>query len=150
MTEANAATSAPKAPDLTPPTKAAKAPKEPKAAANGEAKPAKEPKAPKAPKEAKPRGNYGYSVNATIQIVPDKETKYRGQRADWFQLVKQFDGKKVSEFNTAAAGRTNGKGTAQTPSGWLRFYVLDGSVRLIPPAAEATPATAAAPAAPSV
>jgi hypothetical protein len=113
------------APDLTPPTKAAaaaKAPKEPKAA--------KEPKAPKEKKEAKPRGNYGYSVNATIRIVPDKEVKYRGQRADWFAKVKEFDGKKVSEFNEAMKGRTNGKGTVQTPSGWLRFYVLDGSVKL--------------------
>ena len=135
MTEPNAAAS--KAPDLTPPTKAAKAPKDPKAAVAP-----KEPKAPKAPKEAKPRGNYGYSVNATIEIVKDKELKLRGQRQEWYDILKTFDGKKVSEFNAACEGRTNGKGTVQTPSGWLRFYVLNGYARLIPPAAEAVPAAA--------
>lgn len=126
-------------PDLTPPTKAAKAPKEPKAAK--EPKAPKAPKDPNAPKVSKARGNYGYSPNATIELVADKETKYRGQRAEWFEIVKSYAGKKVSEFNEATKGRTNGKGTVQTPSGWLRFYVLDGSVKLIPAAAEATPET---------
>lgn len=135
------------APDLTPPTKAAKTPKEPKAAAAP-----KEPKAPKVPKEpkvAKARGNYGYHTDATIELVPEKETKYRGQRAEWFEEVKKFNGKKVKEFNEALAGKTNGKGTVQTPSGWLRFYVLDGSVKLTgAPVAEAAPAsTPASPAA---
>lgn len=117
--------------DLTPPTKA------PKAAKAKAPKAAKEPKAPKEPKvkvERGPRGNYGYHKEATIEIVPEKETKYRGQRQEWFDILKTFDGQKVSAFNEATTGRTNGKGTVQTPSGWLRFYVLDGSVRLIPPA----------------
>lgn len=127
------------APDLTPPTKEAKAAKAPKA-----------PKVPKIvdpnapPKEAKPRGNYGYSVDATIEIVKEKETKYRGQRQDWFDLLKKYDGKKVKDFNEAAANRTNGKGTVQTPSGWLRFYVLDGSVKLIAPVGLEVPAAAPA------
>jgi hypothetical protein len=127
------------APDLTPPTKekapkAAKVPKAPKVV---------DPNAP--PKVAKPRGNYGYHVDATIEVVKDKEVKYRGQRLDWFEIVKKYDGKKVKEFNEATSGRTNGKGTVQTPSGWLRFYVLDGSVRLTgQPVVEAALVTAAA------
>lgn len=134
MTQANATAAAP---DLTPPTKV-KADKATKADAKATATP-KEPKAPKAPKEAKPRGSYGYHPDAVVEIVKDKENKYRGQRADWFALLKGFDGKKVSEFNEAAKGRVNGKGTAQTPSGWLRFYVLDGTVKLIPPAVTQAP-----------
>lgn len=124
-----------KAPDLTPPTKtkekAVKAAKEPKP-----------PKEAKAPKEKKVRatGKYGYGPNSKIEIVKEKENKYRGQRLAWFDLLKTFDGKLVVEFNTAAKGRLNGKGKEQNPSGWLRFYALDGSVKLHPQ--EVPPATA--------
>jgi hypothetical protein len=119
------------APDLTPPTKAAKAPKEPKAA-----KAPKEPKAAKAPKEPKARpvrGSYGLHPQSVISLTA-KENTYRGQRADWFSIMKSCDGKTVAEFDEAAKGRVNGKGTPQAPNGWLRFYVLDGTVVLTPPA----------------
>lgn len=117
------------APSLTPPVKQPKT-SEAKAKAPKEAKA----KAPKAPKEPKVKRPYKYSRDAIIRLVPDKEIKYRGQRAEWFEIVKAHDGKKVSEFNEAAKGRTNGKGVVQTPSGWLRFYVIDGAVTLELPA----------------
>lgn len=121
MTEATA-------PDLTPPVKpnraVPKAPKAPKEAV------AKEPKTPKTPKAAKPKGNYGYHPDATIHIVEGEGANYRGQRADWFEILKQYDGRLVKEFTEANKGRVNGKGTIQPPAGWLRFYVLDGSITL--------------------
>ena len=102
--------------------KVAKVPKEPKP-----------PKEPKEPKIAKPRGQYGYHVDSVIEINKTKEITYKGQRKEWFEILKGYDGKKVSEFNAATKGKVNGKGTAQTPSGWLRFFALDSTVKLHPP-----------------
>jgi hypothetical protein len=123
--------------NLTPPVKAhgtvttpkpAKEPKPPK-----EPKAAKEPKPPKEPKMAKPRGIYGYHLDSVIEVIKGKEATYKGQRGAAFAVVKDHDGKKVSDFNAAMKGRTNGKGTVQIPSGWLRFFALDDSIRLHPP-----------------
>jgi hypothetical protein len=130
------------APSLTPPVKQPKA-SEAKAS-EAKAKAPKEAKA-KAPKEPKVKRPYKYSRDAIIRLVPDKEIKYRGQRAEWFEIVKAHDGKKVSEFNEAAKGRTNGKGVVQTPSGWLRFYVIDGAVTLELPAVAESEKTDATP-----
>lgn len=131
------------APSLTPPTKGKvsdikdakpKATKEPKV-----------PKEPKAPKVAKPRGNYGYHVDAKIEINKEKEITYKGQRKEWFDLLAGFDGKTVKEFNEATKGRKNNKGTPHSPSGWLRFFALDSAVKLQapPPVATPTPTPAA-------
>jgi hypothetical protein len=134
------------APDLTPPTKEAKAktPKEPKA-----------PKAPKAPKDpnavSAPRGSYGYHLEAKIQVVPDKAVTVKGQRLEWLNRIKAYEGKTVREFRDGNQGVTNGKGTVQTPSGWLRSAVLRGYITLdtssIPVAAPVVEAPAEVPAA---
>lgn len=102
------------APSLTPPTKtvAPKAPKEPKAA-----KPVGE------KKERAPRKDYGFSAEATIRLT-DKEVKYRGQRADYYGLLKAANGKKVQVFLDSAKDRKD------PPRGWLRFFVEDGACTL--------------------
>jgi hypothetical protein len=106
------------------PVKAVKVPKEPKAK--------KEPKAPRDPNAAKNMMNR----DATIRVDLTKEVKYRGQRLEWFERVKAFDGKTVKEFSEGNKGIANGKGTVQAPGGWLSFYVRDKSVILEnPPAA---------------
>jgi hypothetical protein len=122
-------------PDLTPPTKA-KAAKEPKAEkVKKEAKP-KDPTA--VPKARAPRTDYGYSPESTIQIVKEKENKYRGSRKEWFDSIVAFDGKLVKEWEESR------KGQKDPPRGWLRFFVQDGSVALSKPAAPEVPAQAAA------
>ena len=106
--------------DMNPPTKektpAKKAAKE-KASDGGEAK------------TRAPRQDYGYRVGATLHIT-DKETKYNGQRQAWFESLQKFDGKVVQEWEESMKGTENNKGKPQSPRGWLRFYVLDGSVEL--------------------
>lgn len=122
-----------KVPDLTPPVGGAKkaaAPKEPNAP-----KAPKEPKPPKVAKEPKPprvriTGPYGYHKTAVITVLADVKKDYKGQRAAWFERVKASDGKTVAEFNEANKGILNGKGVVDAPGGWLRFYALDGAVKL--------------------
>lgn len=133
------------APDLTPPTKEAKAAKADK--------PKKE-KAPKAPKDpnavSAPRGSYGYHLDAKIRAVPDKAVTVKGQRLEWLNRIKGYEGKTVREFRDGCVGITNGKGTVQTPSGWLRSAVLRGYITLDSshlPAAAPVAAPAEAPAA---
>jgi hypothetical protein len=127
------------APDLTPPTKekapkAAKAPKVPKVV---------DPNAP--PKETAPRGSYGYHLDAKIQVV-DKVVTVKGQRLEWLNRIKGYEGKTVREFRDGCVGITNGKGTVQTPSGWLRSAVLRGYITLSTPPVVAAPAPTPAPA----
>lgn len=105
---------------MTPPTKG-KAKAEPKAKA--EAKTGEK-------KERAPRKDYGYRVGAVIRINKDKETNYSGQRQAWYESLVKFDGKVVQEWEESMKGTKNNQGKVQSPRGWLRFYVLDGSVAL--------------------
>jgi hypothetical protein len=143
--------------DLTPPTKAkkaaaAKAPAEPTGSTvlpkAGEGVPSVDGNVP-AKKPRAPRTDYGYSPEAVIAVVEGKDHGYRGQRLEWFNRVKEFNGKTAGEFLKANDNRTTPKGSEDPPRGWLRFFVQDGSVTLSggKPAA-ATPASAGA--APSV
>lgn len=115
-------------PDLTPPT--AKPPKtmaefkgEKKEKKVKAEKPEKDPNAP--PKPRAPRVDYGYSPDAIIVLVEGKDGDYRGHRKDWYETLKAFAGKKVSEW-VAATKKEDG----DPPRGWLRFFVQDGSVTL--------------------
>lgn len=129
--------------NLTPPTKTKAAP--PANGAKKEAAPKAEkapadPNAPKKPRAA--RQDYGFSPDATIGLNAEKAAKYRGQRADWFKRISEFDGKKVSEFMTKYEKAQTPKGSDDPPRGWVRFFVQDGSVTLTKPVAPAAPAAA--------
>ena len=93
------------------------------------------------PSEKKPRAerkDYGYNKNAIVVIVAnEKSAAYRGQRKDWFDTLVSFDGQTVGEWEASRQGILNNKGTPQAPRGWLRFYVVDGTVTLSAPAVEA-------------
>lgn len=119
--------------DLTPPTKT----KAPKADKPKKEKVAKEVTAAAAPNGEKkpraPRADYGFTPNSTIGIVTGKDHSYRGQRLEWFNRVKEFDGKAAEEFMKANDNRTTPKGTEDPPRGWLRFFVQDGTVALSKP-----------------
>jgi hypothetical protein len=122
--------------NLTPPTKTKAAP--PAAAKTGNAAPKAEkapadPNAPKKPRAA--RQDYGFSPDATIVLVAEKASKYRGQRADWYKRISEFSGKKVSEFMTKYEDAKTPKGSDDPPRGWVRFFVQDGSITLNKPAA---------------
>jgi hypothetical protein len=129
-------------PNLTPPGKgngkpATKAEKPPK-----EAKPQKEPKPPKDPNAPKvpraPRTDYGYHPAATINIVAEKEAKFRGARLTWFNTLKEYNGKKVAEWV-----KSQTKEGGDPPRGWLRFFVQEGAVILTgAPPKEVTPPAA--------
>lgn len=83
-----------------------------------------------------PRQDYGYRKGAKI-VITDKEQKYHGQRLEWFETLVAFNGQSVDAWEESRKGTVNKKGTAQSPRGWLRFYVLDGTVALEAPAEEA-------------
>lgn len=108
---------------VTPPgVKAPKAEKTPKVA--------KEPADPNAPKkERAPKADYGYAKNSIIRLT-DKEPKFKGQRLEWYDRVKPFNGKTCDEFNKAHGDVPNGKGVFYAPSGWLRFYAREGYLTL--------------------
>lgn len=106
-------------PDLTPPTKL---PKEPKAKKEKAVKAAKDPNAPA--KARNPRKDYGYSEDAVIGVVADKDNAYRGKRKEWFDGLVAAQGQSVKAW-------AEGKGSDKDPArGWLRFFVQDGTISL--------------------
>lgn len=123
-----------KIPELTPPGKAKKEKVIPPQTLNADGtvaeKPAKvkkekapvDPNAPK--KDRAPRTDYGYHGEAKLGLVSGKEIKYRGHRLAWFESVKPFEGKTVKEWEESR------KAEKDTPRGWLRFFVQDGTVAL--------------------
>jgi hypothetical protein len=94
--------------DLTPPTKGKKV--------------AADPSAPKKPRA--PRVNYGYAENAIITLT-GKDAKYRGNRKEWFDSIAGYVGQSVKAWE---ASKNDAK---DTPRGWLRFFVQDGTVSLV-------------------
>lgn len=62
-----------------------------------------------------------------------KDTKYRGAREAWYNRLKEYDGKTEGEFiastkeNPPAHTRN---GTAENPSGWVRFFIRQGVMSL--------------------
>jgi hypothetical protein len=106
---------------LQPPTKGETKAKPPKAE--------KEAKPPKEKKDRAPKADYGYRKGATLKLT-GKEAKYTGQRAEWFETIKAFNGKKVEDWSDTRKDVKNGNGVIQSPRGWLRFYVKDGTVAL--------------------
>lgn len=145
-----------KIPDLTPPGKSKKEKVIPPQILNADGsvaapveKPARvkkekvpvDPNAPK--KERAARTDYGYHGDAKIGIVTGKEIKYRGHRLAWYESMKPFEGKAVKEWEESR------KAEKDTPRGWLRFFVQDGTVALtgapvVTPSAPAAPPAAAA------
>lgn len=62
-----------------------------------------------------------------------KETKYRGARDAWFQRLVEFDGKTESEFIESTKAKPPAltkNGTAENPSGWVRYFVRTGVMSL--------------------
>lgn len=62
-----------------------------------------------------------------------KDTKYRGAREAWYNRLKEFDGKTEAEFlaNTKESPPAHTRnGTAENPSGWVRFFVRQGVMSL--------------------
>lgn len=58
----------------------------------------------------------------------ERGAKYGGQRKDWFEHIQKFAGKTVKEFAEGSGGRVNGQGKVQAPGGWVRFFIMDGSL----------------------
>lgn len=83
-------------------------------------------------KDRKPRKDYGYSKGSTIELLapPEDKKAYNGQRADWHEAVKKFNGKTCGEFVEANKAVKSPKGVVQNPASWLRFFVEDGVVKL--------------------
>jgi hypothetical protein len=105
------------------------------------AKPEKAPKVAKAPadpnapkKERAPKKDYGYSKASIIRVLKP-ESSFRGQRGEWFERIKQFDGKTCGEFCDAFDKIPNGKGKFYAPSGNLRGAARRGVIEMVRPAA---------------
>lgn len=119
----------------TPPTKTKKQKAKKEAAAEGTEGAATE----GAPKERKPRGprkDYGFAQDSVIALT-DGEKGYRGQRLEWYNHLKNANGKTVGEFLEAT------KDMKDPGRGWLRFFVQDEACTLTP-AAQPAPAEQAA------
>ncbi len=72
-----------------------------------------------------------YSDTSVISFTAEnleRAAKYRGQRADWHAHIQNFAGKTVKEFAEGSGGRVNGQGKVQAPGGWVRFFIMDGSL----------------------
>lgn len=86
-----------------------------------------------APKEKKPRAprkDYGFAPTSTIKLT-DGEKSYRGQRLEWYEVLKAHEGKTVADFLEASKDRKD------PGRGWLRFFVQDEACTLTPaPASE--------------
>lgn len=75
-------------------------------------------------KQRAPRQDYGYRPGAKITLTEAAaEKKYRGKRAEYFEVLKACNGKTVEEFNKRAPA-------GDPPRGWLRFFVQDGAATL--------------------
>ena len=96
-------------------------------------------------KDRKPRKDYGYSKESVIELLTQPEDKkaYHGQRIDWFEAVKKFNGKTCGDFVEARKAIKSPKGVVQNPASWLRFFVEDGAIKLNRPAVVAEPAAKA-------
>jgi hypothetical protein len=77
-------------------------------------------------KERAPRQDYGFAPTAKITVV-ETEKKYRGQRGEWYDLLKAANGKTVEQFAESA------KKMKDPARGWLRFFVQDGACTLTAP-----------------
>lgn len=84
-----------------------------------------------------PRQDYGFRKGAVITLT-DKETKYRGKRLEYFEILQAHDGKTVEEYFAACP-------EGEPPRGWLRFFVADGAATLSGGSDEVEETEAAAP-----
>ena len=102
--------------EMAPPTKAKPAAKKPaaKKEASGEKK------------QRAPRQDYGFKPGAKIAVDKDKEHKFRGQTAEWFERLKKSNGKTVEHFMENNEGITNNKGNPERPRGWLAHFCKIG------------------------
>lgn len=116
---------------LTPPTVGEKAEKPVKAP---KVKVEADPNAPK--KERSPRKDYGYSKESIIKVLKP-EASFRGQRGEWFDRIKQYDGKTCGEFCAAFDKIPNKQGKLYAPSGNLRGAARRGVIEMVRPAAKA-------------
>lgn len=65
--------------------------------------------------------------------VLKKDVKLRGAREAWFNRLVEFDGKMESEFLADTKEKPPAltrNGTAENPSGWVRFFVREGILSL--------------------
>jgi len=119
---------------LTPPAVGEKPVKAPKVKAE---KAPDDPNAPK--KERAARKDYGYSKDSIIRVLKS-EAAFRGQRGEWFDRMKQFDGKTCGEFCAAFDKIPNKQGKFYAPSGNLRGAARRGVIEMVRPVAPAAEA----------
>lgn len=61
------------------------------------------------------------------------DAKYRGFREQWYNVLKEHDGKTEAEFLEATKAKPPAltrNGTAENPSGWMRFFIREGVASL--------------------
>jgi hypothetical protein len=120
---------------IQPPTVGDKPEKAPKVAKE---KAPVDPNAPK--KERAAKKDYGYSKASIIKVLkPD--ASFKGQRGEWFQRIKDYDGKTCGEFCAAFDKVPNNKGKFYAPSGNLRGAARRGTIEMIRPATPAVEPT---------
>jgi hypothetical protein len=73
------------------------------------------------------------AVNPQVIAKVKAGVVYRGARAAWYKALVEHEGKPVKEFYEATAKTPPSlpkSGTAELPSGWLRFFVRGGIATL--------------------
>ena len=67
-------------------------------------------------------------IASPVIAVIKSDAKLRGAREAWYVLLKQHDGKPVSEFYAAAKATPPAltkAGTAEDPRGWMRWFLRE-------------------------
>lgn len=80
-------------------------------------------------------------MKAKVKMTKDNEkpkvlrvkagAKYRGAREAWYKVLQEYDGKTAAQFLEATAKKAPSltkRGTAEKPTGWLRFFQRQGVV----------------------
>lgn len=77
------------------------------------------------------QGNGGTAAPAVLAVKPGMQ--YRGARAAWYAVLLAHNGQPAAAYLAACAANPPSltkKGTAENPTGWLRYFVRTGVATL--------------------
>lgn len=84
--------------------------------------------------ESKPEAAKAASANSTtvrpqkLKVIK-KDAKFRGARESWYARLVEYDGKTEGEYIESCKEKPPAmtkNGTAENPTGWVRFFVRQG------------------------
>lgn len=92
---------------------------------------AKQSKAPAQVEAVTVEGKKSQSKPAVLEVKSGLQ--FRGARKAWYEVLLQHNGKPADAYLSACAANPphlTKKGTAENPSGWLRYFLRTGAASL--------------------